>query len=151
MQHIHKKRGTQEPHKIRAIVLDPWHFFALSFSLPNFILFLSMNMGGPTEWWNICIHSCAWHEKIFITWARRKNMEANKWEKESSTRMDEWMEWIDGWMDGWSFVFPLLVPFQSSVPKQRTHLIHIPNLIACHDSASANTHFLHCFTQLYRI
>lgn len=60
--------------------------------------------------------------------------------------------WLaDCWMDGRLF-FHLLVPFQSSVlPKQRTHLIHIPNLIACHDSASANTHFLHCSTQLYRI
>lgn len=66
--------------------------------------------------------------------------------KRTSERMSESFARMNGWMDGWSFVFPLLVPFQSSVllPKQRTHLTHIPNLIACHDSASANTHFLHC-------
>lgn len=74
--------------------------------------------------------------------------------RECVSPLQGWLaDWLHGWMDGWSFVFPFActVSIKCALPKQRTHLIHIPNLIACHDSASANTHFLHCSTQLYRI
>lgn len=48
-----------------------------------------------------------------------------------------------------------LYRFNQLCRSQRTHLIHTLNLIACHDSASANTHRLfflsHCFTLLNRL